>query len=238
MNKLPWLEIDDPFPPVMAALREPNGLLAAGADLSPARLLDAYTHGIFPWYSDGEPILWWSPAPRCVILPERFHASRSLQKTWRSGAFTVTINRDFPAVMSACATTGDRAERGTWITREMFDAYCTMHRLGWAHSLETWHDGKLAGGIYGIAIGKIFFGESMFSRVSNASKIALWMLCRSLHTLGFRLVDCQMESAHLLSLGAQNISRAAFQSALQQLAHPATALDVQEWQKSIETLTP
>lgn len=238
MKRLPWLEPDDPFPPVTQAFREPNGLLAAGADLSPARLLDAYTHGIFPWYSDGEPILWWSPAPRCVIYPQQFHASRSLRKTWRSGQFHVSANRAFPVVIHACATVPRSHGNGTWITNEMMDAYCTMHALGWAHSLEVWRGEALVGGIYGLAIGNIFFGESMFSRATDASKIALWLLCRSLDALGFALVDCQVENPHLMSLGATRIAGEHFQALLQQHVHPAAALPVPEWQQAIHLLMP
>ena len=234
---LPWLKPHDPFPPVTAALREPNGLLCAGADLSPARLLDAYTRGIFPWYSEGEPVLWWSPAPRCVIYPQQFHASRSLRKTWRSGQFHVSANRAFPAVMHACATVPRGYANGTWITRDMFDAYCALHTLGWAHSLEVWQEETLVGGIYGLAIGNIFFGESMFSRATDASKIALWWLCQSLHALGFALLDCQVENPHLLSLGATCIAREDFQALLQQHAHPATPLPVPEWRNTLDQLT-
>ncbi len=235
--RLPWLDPQDPFPPVTQALREPNGLLCAGADLSPARLLDAYQHGIFPWYSAGEPILWWSPAPRCVIFPPDFHTSRSLQKRLRKNVFTVTSNRVFADVMQACATVGDRQD-GTWITQDMFDAYCAMHALGWAHSIEVWQEDQLVGGVYGLAIGKIFFGESMFSRVTDASKIALYFLCRALVTLDFRLLDCQVENPHLLSLGAQNIPRKTFQTTLAAFSHPAVPLDVQELQQTIATIAP
>jgi leucyl/phenylalanyl-tRNA--protein transferase len=221
---LPWLDPQDPFPPVTQALAEPNGLLCAGADLSPARLLAAYQLGIFPWYSADEPILWWSPAPRCVMYPARFHASRSLQKTARSHTFRVTSNRAFAEVMMACATVGTRAEHGTWITEEMFAAYCEMHRIGWAHSVEVWQDDELVGGVYGLAIGKVFFGESMFSRATDASKIALLFLCRALVTLDFALLDCQVDNPHLMSLGAENIARAQLQKILQQHAQPAAPL--------------
>jgi leucyl/phenylalanyl-tRNA--protein transferase len=237
MTRLPWLDPQDPFPPVTRAFREPNGLLAAGADLSPARLLTAYTNGIFPWYSAGEPILWWSPAPRCVIYPEQFHCSRSLQKRLRSRIFSVSSNRAFSDVMLACATAGDRAERGTWITQEMFDAYKEMHRLGWAHSVEVWQNEKLVGGVYGLAIGKVFFGESMFSHVTDASKTALYSLCRALVALGFRMLDCQVENPHLISLGAENIPRKTFQSALQEFAHPVARLDVQELEHTLAAIT-
>ena len=231
--RLPWLDPQDPFPPVTQTLREPNGLLAAGADLSPSRLLDAYQHGIFPWYSAGEPILWWSPAPRCVIYPETFHASRSLQKRVRNNMFTVTSNRVFTDVMLACATVDDRAG-GTWITQDMLDAYDKMHKLGWAHSIEVWQDEQLVGGMYGLAIGKIFFGESMFSRATDASKMALLFLCRALVKLNFKLLDCQVENPHLLTLGAKNISRDTFQSALQKSAVPAVMLSQQDLQTALE----
>jgi leucyl/phenylalanyl-tRNA--protein transferase len=234
MSHLPWLNTGDKFPPVEYAFVEPNGLLATGADLSPARLLDAYQHGIFPWYSAGEPILWWNPAPRCVMYPDQFHCSRSLQKRVRSNVFTITSNRAFADVILACATAGTRAERGTWITQEMFDAYCKMHELGWAHSLEVWHDGELVGGMYGLAIGKIFFGESMFSYATDASKIALLFLCRALTKLDFHVLDCQVGNPHLMSLGAKNISRDIFQTALQAYCHPADKLSADALEKTLE----
>ena len=207
---LPWLKPQDPFPPVSQALPEPDGLLAAGADLSPARLLNAYQHGIFPWYSEGEPILWWSPAERCVLYPQHFHCSRSLRKRDRSGQFRVTTNQAFADVMHDCGATRE----STWITDDMFAAYCQLHTLGWAHSVEVWQDQKLVGGVYGIAIGKVFFAESMFSLATDASKIALLYLCRALASLDFHLIDCQMETSHLLSLGAVCINREQFQQAL------------------------
>lgn len=234
MNKrLPWLDVDDPFPPVAAAFDDPPGLLAAGADLSPNRLLDAYTRGIFPWYSEGEPILWWSPAPRCVLLPGAFHATRSLRKTHRRGTITITANHAFDAVMRACATAGERSTLGTWITADMFRAYSRLHRLGWGHSVETWHDGRLVGGVYGLAIGKVFFGESMFSTMTDASKLALWHLCRALDALGFTLFDAQMETAHLRSLGAVCLSRAAFTEALAQATDPPVALPAAALQDAV-----
>lgn len=210
MTHLPWLGPHDPFPPVARALTEPNGLLAAGADLSPARLLNAYQQGIYPWYNEGDPILWWSPTPRCVLYPSRFHCSRSLRKRDRSGQFRISSNQAFPAVVYACGATRD----DTWITDEMFEAYCNLHRLGWAHSIEVLQDGKLVGGLYGLAIGRLFFGESMFSLTTDASKLAMLHLCRVLVALDFHLIDCQMETGHLLSLGAECIGRDAFQQAL------------------------
>jgi leucyl/phenylalanyl-tRNA--protein transferase len=232
---LHWLDPQDPFPPITQAFREPNGLLAAGADLSPVRLLDAYQRGIFPWYSAGEPILWWSPAPRCVIYPEKFHTSRSLQKLVRSKIFTVTSNRAFADVMQACATVDNR-QYGTWITQDMLDAYCAMHELGWAHSIEVWQEDELVGGVYGLAIGKIFFGESMFSYATDASKIALLFLCRALVALDLKLLDCQVENPHLMSLGAQNISGQRFQSTLKENVYPATALSCADLEKTLEQL--
>jgi leucyl/phenylalanyl-tRNA--protein transferase len=246
MARLPWLEINDPFPPVTGAESHDlladglladgllaDGLLAAGADLSPSRLIDAYQRGIFPWYSAGEPILWWSPAPRCVIVPEEFHVSRSLQKRLRTADFHITSNRVFADVVHACDTVDERAY-GTWITQDMFDAYCNMHKLGWAHSVEVWRNEELVGGVYGLAIGKVFFGESMFSHETDASKIALLFLCRALVALDFALLDCQVENPHLLSLGAKNISRTQFHTTLQQHAYPALALDMQKLQHAIQ----
>jgi leucyl/phenylalanyl-tRNA--protein transferase len=208
--QLPWLEKNDPFPPATQAFSHPNGLLAAGADLSPARLLDAYQHGIYPWYSEGEPILWWSPTPRCVLYPAQFKCSRSLGKRDRSGAFHVTSNTAFTEVIDACGNTRD----DTWITEAMREAYYRLHQLGWAHSVEVWQHGQLVGGLYGLAIGKLFFGESMFSRVTDASKIAALHLSRALAELDFHMIDCQMETEHLLSLGAVCIERETFEKAL------------------------
>ncbi|MFN6961505.1 MAG: leucyl/phenylalanyl-tRNA--protein transferase [Rhodocyclaceae bacterium] len=205
-----WLTTDDPFPPVSQALAEPNGLLAAGADLSPARLLAAYRQGIFPWYSNGEPILWWSPDPRMVLFPAELKISRSLAKTLRNADYRVKLDSAFDRVIDACATTPRPGQHGTWITREMQQAYTRLHALGFAHSVETWRDGKLIGGLYGIAIGRAFFGESMFSHAKDASKIALAHLCRYLLEHNFGMIDCQMETAHLYSLGARPIPREDF----------------------------
>ncbi|CAG0927813.1 MAG: Leucyl/phenylalanyl-tRNA--protein transferase [Rhodocyclaceae bacterium] len=203
---IPWLQPGDPFPPVETALRRPNGLLCAGADLSPDRLLAAYRRGIFPWYSEGEPILWWSPDPRMVLLPEEVKISRSLMKALRRGAYEVRLDTAFAEVIRACA--GPRRDQdGTWITPEMQQAYVRLHEMGHAHSVETWIDGTLAGGLYGIALGRAFYGESMFSRVTDASKIALAHLARYLERLGFAVIDCQMKTAHLASLGAREIRR-------------------------------
>jgi leucyl/phenylalanyl-tRNA--protein transferase len=206
---IPYLDAEDPFPPVEEAMREPNGLLAAGADLSPRRLLDAYRRGIFPWFGDEDPLLWWSPDPRMVLFVDELHVSRSLRKTIRSGRFTVTADRAFSGVMLGCAAPREQQD-GTWITTEMRAAYARLAAMGYAHSVESWVDDELAGGLYGVAIGRVFFGESMFARVTDASKVAFVALVRHLHRWGFRLIDCQMPTAHLSSLGAREIPRAEF----------------------------
>lgn len=198
-----------PFPPVEQAEREPDGLLAVGGDLSPQRLLNAYRHGIFPWYSDDQPLLWWSPDPRTVLIPERIKISRSLKKSLRNRPFRVTFDQAFGEVIDACAAPRKEAD-GTWITDEMKDAYSHLNHLGYAHSVEVWHQDKLVGGLYGIAIGQVFFGESMFSRVSDGSKIALVYLAMQLMEWRFKMIDCQLHSTHLISLGAEEISRHLF----------------------------
>jgi leucyl/phenylalanyl-tRNA--protein transferase len=206
---IPFLEPDEPFPPVEFALRDPNGLLAAGADLSPERLLDAYARGIFPWFGDDDPLLWWSPDPRMVLAVSDIRVSRSLRRVLRSGRFDVTMDTAFAEVMAGCAE--PRAEQdGTWITPEMTRAYGRLAALGFAHSVEVWSDGRLAGGLYGVAIGRMFFGESMFSRVSDASKVALVHLVRQLERWGLPIIDCQMSTPHLASLGARDVARADF----------------------------
>jgi len=208
------------FPPIDQALDNPPGLLAIGGDLSPARLVNAYRHGIFPWYSDGEPILWWSPAPRCVLHPAGVHVSRRLRRRYNQGHFSLTVDQAFARVIEACA--GPRRDHaGTWITDEMRDAYIRLHELGIAHSVETWVDNELVGGIYGLALGQIFFGESMFSNHQDASKIALVALCRQLKQWNFTLLDCQLVNPHLMSMGAEEITRLEFQRYLK----TATATD-------------
>ena len=204
-----WLGADTPFPPLAAAQKEPNGLLAVGGDLSPRRLLDAYRRGIFPWYSEGDPILWWSPDPRMVLFPDELRVTRSLAKTLRNKPHEVRFDAAFAAVMRGCAAPRP-GQGGTWIGPEMRAAYRKLHDLGYAHSVETWIDGELAGGLYGVAIGGAFFGESMFSRARDASKIALVGLVRRLAAAGFGLIDCQMHTTHLESLGAREIPRAEF----------------------------
>jgi leucyl/phenylalanyl-tRNA---protein transferase len=207
---IPWLEPGAAFPPVSTALREPNGLLAAGADLSPQQLVNAYRLGIFPWFSRGEPILWWSPDPRMVLFPAELKISRSFGKTLKNAAYTIKLDTAFAQVIAACATTPRQGQTGTWIIPEMQFAYLRLHELGFAHSVETWHDDKLVGGLYGIAIGGVFFGESMFSRATDASKIALAHLCNLLLSRKFGIIDCQMETNHLASLGARPIPRDEF----------------------------
>lgn len=212
MKSLTWLAPADPpqqFPPLAEALDEPPGLLAAGGDLSPERLREAYRRGIFPWYSEGEPVLWWSPDPREVLFPDEMHVSRSLRRRLRSGAFQVTENQDFAAVVRACAA-ARATGTGTWITAEMQTAYLALHRLGLAHSIEVWQAGELAGGLYGVRSGRVFSGESMFSRRSDASKVALAWLAARAPERGIALIDCQMPSAHLRSLGSRPLPRGQF----------------------------
>ncbi len=207
------------FPPPHLA---EDGLLAVGGDLRPERILLAYRHGIFPWYSAGEPILWWSPDPRMVFLPSEFHVSRRLGRILRSGRFHVTLDTAFEQVIKACATVPRTGQDGTWITPEMMEAYTELHRLGYAHSAECWRDGELAGGIYGIALGVCFFGESMFSRQSNASKVVLATLAEQFKRWGVGLIDCQVPNDHLRSLGAREIPRPAFLKLLAQGLRPET----------------
>jgi leucyl/phenylalanyl-tRNA--protein transferase len=221
---IPWLEGDQPFPPLVNALTYPNGLIAAGADLSPKRLLAAYRQGIFPWYSRNEPILWWSPDPRMVLIPSELKISRSLAKTLRNRGHEIRFDSAFDAVLQGCASRGARhgpGESGTWITDEMRSAYLQLHELGYAHSAETWIDGELAGGLYGVAIGRMFYGESMFTRVRDASKMAMVHLVRRLERQGCGMIDCQMHTAHLASLGARAIARSEFSLRLQELVNYA-----------------
>lgn len=204
------------FPPPERAMRDPNGLLAAGGDLSPERLLQAYRQGIFPWFNPGEPILWWSPDPRCVIYTDRLHVSRSLRKRLKRNDYTLTFDTAFEAVMDGCAEPR-RNSSGTWISDEMRRAYTRLHRLGYAHSVEVWQDGELAGGLYGIAIGRMFYGESMFSRRTDASKLAFAWLVEQLRIWGYPIIDCQVHNQHLVSLGAEEIARETFLRELKRL---------------------
>jgi leucyl/phenylalanyl-tRNA--protein transferase len=221
-----WLSSEDPperFPPLESALREPSGLLAAGGDLRPARLLAAYARGIFPWYSPGQPVLWWSPDPREVLLPADFHVSRSLRRSLRTAGFEWRINGDFEAVVSGCAAPRGRSP-GTWITPAMRAAYGELHRLGYAQSFEVWRQGHLAGGVYGVRLGRVFFGESMFSREPDASKAALAGLVERCDEQGIDLIDCQLPSAHLRSLGSGPLPRQTFVERLSQAGVTPTSI--------------
>jgi leucyl/phenylalanyl-tRNA--protein transferase len=239
---IPFLGPADPFPPVEQALDQPDGLLAAGGSLTTRRLVDAYRRGIFPWFNEGDPILWWSPDPRTVLRPSRIHVSHSLRKTLRKESFLLTIDRVFTRVLDGCAaprpgdpSTGSGSSRAesrddshTWLSLPMRRAYASLHAAGLAHSIEVWMDGELAGGIYGVAIGRMFFGESMFSRRTDASKIAMARLAAQLDRWGFPLIDCQLETHHLVSLGAEPLSRRAFiaeVTRLTGLAGPKWAID-------------
>jgi leucyl/phenylalanyl-tRNA--protein transferase len=206
---IPWLNERTPFPPVSRALKQPNGLLCAGGDLSPRRLLDAYSRGIFPWFSEGDPILWWSPDPRMVLIPAELKVSRSLRKTLQRGLYETRYDSAFREVIEACAAPRD-GQSGTWILPEMVEAYTALHQLGHAHSVESWLDGELVGGLYGLSLGRVFFGESMFSRATDASKVALVRLVERLRSGGCELIDCQQATAHLASLGARQVPRKAF----------------------------
>jgi leucyl/phenylalanyl-tRNA--protein transferase len=209
------------FPPIERCLAEPPGLLAAGGDLSEARIVAAYRRGIFPWYSAGQPILWWCPDPRAVLFPGEFRRSRSLAKSERTAGFEIRFDTAFGAVMDSCAAPRERAGPGTWITPEMRAAYVGLHRQGLAHSVETWRADRLVGGLYGVQLGAVFFGESMFSAETDASKVALSALVRRCLAEGIELIDCQMSSGHLSSLGSRPIPRTEFCSLLERLASAA-----------------
>lgn len=223
--RLHWLDPRQPaqaFPDPAGALADPNGLLAIGGDLSPVRLLNAYREGIFPWFNPDEPILWWSPDPRCVFVPGELHVSHSLARRIKRGDYAVSFDRAFADTLEACAGPR-RAGRGTWLGPEMRAAYLALHQRGLAHSLEVWREGRQIGGLYGVAIGRIFFGESMFSAETDASKLALVHLARQLQQWGFPLIDCQVASPHLTTLGARTLPRAEFRErsrAAQRLAPP------------------
>ncbi|HUQ50576.1 MAG TPA: leucyl/phenylalanyl-tRNA--protein transferase [Gammaproteobacteria bacterium] len=228
-RSLLWLSRNqrvDAFPPASEALTEPNGLLAAGGDLEPERLLAAYRQGIFPWYSEGQPILWWSPDPRAVLWPNGLRVSRSLRRSLRRRGFEFRVDTEFERVVAACAEPR-RYASGTWITAEMAAAYARLHEQGWAHSFETWAEGRLVGGLYGVAIGRAFFGESMFTRVTDASKVALAHAVEFLRARGTEIIDCQVASAHTQSLGAVDIPRAQFLALIAELC--AEAAPPQTW---------
>lgn len=224
------------FPPTNLALLEPDGLLAVGGALTPEWLLQAYSNGIFPWFNPGEPILWWTPSPRSVLWIDDLKINRSLRKTLQKlewdDTLTVTLDQNFSEVMQACATVPREGQEGTWISAEMLDAYQSLHQSGHAHSVEVWQDDHLVGGLYGIAIGKMFFGESMFSKVSDSSKIALVALAMQLKAWGFIAIDTQVETPHLMSLGARLIPRIEFEALIQQ--QMSQTFPPQKWQFSID----
>lgn len=218
MTTLPWLDSRNYwFPDPESALNDPDGLLAIGGDLSPQRILHAYERGIFPWFSDDQPILWWSPNPRCVLFPENVHVSRSLRRKLNKDAFTITVDQAFPEVIALC---GELREEGTWITPDMESAYRRLHEMGVAHSFEAWNEtGDLVGGLYGVALGRCFFGESMFSRERDASKVVFVHVAGHLKQWGYRIMDCQVENPHLLRLGATLIPRSQFLTIIRENVH-------------------
>jgi len=223
---IPWLENNYKFPPVESALAYPSGLLAAGGSLSVPCLLEAYRHGIFPWFNVGEPVLWWSPDPRMVLLPSEFRISHSLKKVLRSGCYEVRFDTAFEQVLRACAMPRE-GQDGTWIHESMIESYCDLHESGYAHSVEVWMEERLVGGLYGVSIGRMFYGESMFSLVSNASKVALAYLSKQLARWEFGMIDCQMSTPHLASLGAREIPRKEFIAKVQALV---IANSISHWQ--------
>lgn len=221
MTSIAWLSDDETagFPPVNRALAEPDGLLAVGGTLSPRRLITAYEHGVFPWYAEGQPVLWWSPDPRAVLFPTELRLSRSLRRRRRNAGFETRLDSDFATVIRECSAPRDAGD-GTWLTPEMIAAYTQLHALGLAHSVESWLDGELVGGLYGVRLGRVFFGESMFSRAPDASKIALARLIDEAQARGIVLIDCQIASPHLQSLGSRSIPRAEFIALLAQHCRP------------------
>lgn len=237
MTGLHWIMPDEPvdcFPPPERALRDPDGLLAIGGDLSRARLLSAYRKGIFPWFNAGQPVLWWSPDPRAVLYPDELRISRRLRRKLKQRPFEFSLDSDFIGVMRGCATAPRHGQHGTWITEGMLQAYLDLYRAGYAHSVETWQNGKLVGGVYGVALGRLFFGESMFSRVTDASKAAMVLLVRELQARGFLLLDCQVASAHLASLGSRDIPRKDFLDLLERNCTPAPS---GRWRLSTDVAT-
>ena len=222
-----WLTPNSFFPPLETALIKPNGLLAAGGDLSPKRLIEAYRSGIFPWFNENETILWWSPDPRMVLFPSELRISRSLNKVLRNRNYEVRFDSDFSQVIQACAAPR-KGQNGTWIHSDMISAYTVLHKMGLAHSVETWVDGELIGGLYGITQGKMFFGESMFSKIHDASKIAFVHLVKQLERWNFKMIDCQMRTTHLASFGAREIPRKEFSQKLKELVNYPS--QIKKWQ--------
>ncbi|NRB40483.1 MAG: leucyl/phenylalanyl-tRNA--protein transferase [Pseudomonadales bacterium] len=228
---IPWLDEEQVFfPDISTALPEPDGLLAAGGNLLPSTLINAYSQGIFPWYSDPDPVLWWSPNPRCLLKPEEVHISKSMKKLLKKNTYSITWDTAFEDVIRACGQPRDYSD-DTWITQEMICAYCQLHDLGVAHSIEVWSGKSLVGGLYGIAIGSVFFGESMFSTQANTSKIAFIQLCLQLQQSGFHFIDCQVESEHLLSLGAYTVDREVFKAQLKQAIN--NPIETPPWQTAM-----
>jgi leucyl/phenylalanyl-tRNA--protein transferase len=226
---------DTPFPDPTGAESDPNGLLAVGGDLTPKRLLQAYRAGVFPWFSEGQPILWWSPNPRMVLFPDHLKVSRSLRKTLRRGHYQVSIDQAFKQVIHACAEPRRDAD-GTWLVPQMISAYTKLHKLGMAHSVETWQDGELVGGLYGVALGKAFFGESMFSRADDASKVALVQLAELMNSAGYTFIDCQVYTKHLQQLGAEEIPRVHFCQLLQDALEASGLTDWPQQPRSTQYL--
>ena len=222
---IPWLRAGTPFPPVESALDDPNGLLAASERLDPERLQEAYRRGIFPWYSQGQPVLWWSPDPRFVLFVDEFRVARSLRKAVARGRFEIRVDTAFRATVAACAATPRRGQDGTWITQAVADAYGALHDAGCAHSVEAWHEGRLVGGLYGVSMGRMFFGESMFARETDASKVALAHLVAIARAGQIPLIDCQQETGHLASFGARPIRRAEFAQRVAALVNCAAPED-------------
>ncbi len=226
MSELAWLGETLEFPDTATALTDPNGLLAVGGDLSVTRLLCAYRQGIFPWYSEGQPILWWSPSPRTILIPEALHLGRSNRKLFNKASFTVKVNTAFRQVIEHCAETPRADQDGTWIIPEMIEAYCDLHEAGHAHSIESWQNGQLVGGLYGVSVGKAFFGESMFSLCSGASKFAFMSLVKRLQKWDFQLIDCQIYTEYLASFGAHEVSRDEFE---RRLSDAVSSTDNIQW---------
>ncbi len=214
MSELAWLGETLEFPNTASALTDPDGLLAVGGDLSVERLLCAYRQGIFPWYSEGQPILWWSPSPRTILIPDKLHLGRSNRKLFNKAPFTIKVNHAFRQVIEHCAAAPRADQDGTWIMPEMIEAYCDLHKAGHAHSIEAWQDEQLVGGLYGVSVGKAFFGESMFSLSSGASKFAFMSLVKTLQKWDFQLIDCQIYTDYLASFGAQEVPREEFEQRL------------------------
>jgi len=226
MSQLYWLDTEEiVFPPTSSALKDPDGLLAVGGDLTPERLVKAYSQGIFPWYSEGQPLLWWTPDPRLVLFTDKIHIGRTLRKLLRKQPFTITVDREFEQVMKYCGTIARDNQDGSWITDEMLQAYVDLHQLGIAHSVEAWQNDTLVGGLYGVALGRVFFGESMFSLVSGASKVAFSTLAKQLCAWQFELIDCQIHSDYLASFGASEISRSTFEALLRRMTAAQPAAD-------------